>query len=58
MFPNLRKVEGPECEKCGCPESTRLGYGTRWGKRFERRRCAHCRTEFSIDTENEQEAEQ
>lgn len=30
------------CARCGCPQSTLLFTGQRWGKEVARRRCRHC----------------
>lgn len=57
MF-SLRKIDGPECQCCGCRDS-RLLRRTQWFNRpCERRRCNHCGSEWNAILEPEAEPEQ
>lgn len=39
---NLRKIQGPNCPKCGCNASTVVRLSTQWGKTIEHRACDYC----------------
>lgn len=43
----LHRVEGAECPRCGCAQSTPAGRAMKWGQEWERRECAHCGTRFT-----------
>lgn len=44
----MRRVEGPECPGCGCPDSEVQKRWTWFEHLYERRRCAHCGREFTV----------
>ena len=42
----LEKVNGPECDNCGCTESEVVQRFKRWGKPYLLRQCGACGVEF------------
>ncbi len=49
---HLKRVDGPECHKCGCQDSVALRSFSRWGKPWEQRRCEFCGTVWSAAVRN------
>jgi len=52
----LRRVEGPECPRCGCQDAEVVGRSARWGQVHERRQCSHCGRTWLTAVEEEPSA--
>ena len=48
---NLRRVQGPECPKCGCADAEVIQRSERWGHVYERRRCLYCKHRWFVTVE-------
>lgn len=49
----LRRIEGPECYKCGCRDCRSIGSGAFFGKAFKRYVCNHCQHQFKYDEDSD-----